>query len=142
MSMSFFRNIALLTLVLGVGYFVTLSRDRLPFAAKDDVPAASTMPQVAGVSDWKTVPEMEEILSSDQEKRLLAGRKLVERVGVEAALEILEHSPLPHTGEGHLVVHQIGFHAYRTYGLEAINHCKDYFLFACYHGAIIEAAGE
>ncbi len=56
------------------------------------------------------VPEMKDILDpSNQEKRLKAARKLVERVGVEQALEILEHSPLPHTGEGHLVVHQIGF---------------------------------
>ncbi|MBI2017427.1 hypothetical protein HYS92_00090 [Candidatus Daviesbacteria bacterium] len=58
------------------------------------------------------VPEMKDILDpTDQEKRLLAARKLVERVDVEEALEILEHSALPHTGEGHLVVHQIGFYA-------------------------------
>lgn len=86
------------------------------------------------------VPELAEILGPEQETRLLATRKLVERVGVEQALEILERSPLPHTGEGHLAVHQIGFHAYKQYGLDSILHCKDYFLFACYHGAIIEAA--
>ena len=88
------------------------------------------------------VPEMAEILGPDQETRLKAGRKLVERVGVEQALEILNNSPLPHTGEGHLVVHQIGFYAYRKYGVDAILHCKDYFLYACYHGAIIEAASK
>src|SRR3989338_5954431 len=88
----------------------------------------------------KEIPELAEILGPDQETRLKAGRKLVERVGVEDALEILEHSDLPHTGEGHLVVHQIGFFAYQKYGLDAILHCKDYFLQACYHGAIIEAA--
>ena len=67
---------------------------------------------------------------------------MVERIGVDQALEVLERSPLPHTGEGHLVVHQVGFHAYRVYGPEAMLHCKDYFLYACYHGAIIEAATD
>src|SRR3989338_11017787 len=90
----------------------------------------------------KEIPELAEILGPDQETRLKAGRKLVERVGVEDALEILEHSDLPHTGEGHLVVHQIGFFAYQKYGKEGILKCKDYFLFACYHGVIIEEAGE
>ena len=66
-------------------------------------------PTVKSAVDYKDVPEMAEILGPDQETRIKAGRKLVERVGVEDALEILEHSPLPHTGEGHLVVHQIGF---------------------------------
>ena len=89
------------------------------------------------------VPEMKDILDpSDQDKRLKAARKLVERVDVEKALEILEHSALPHTGEGHLVVHQIGFYAYQKYGVDSILKCKDYFLYACYHGAIIEAASD
>ena len=101
-------------------------------------------PETAKVlASWQDVPEMKEILDpQDQEKRLKAGRRLVERVGVEDALEILEHSPLPHTGEGHLVVHQIGFYAYQTFGVESILKCKDYFLYACYHGAIIEAASD
>ena len=90
----------------------------------------------------QNVPEMKEILSDDQTTRLAATRKLAERVGVEESLEILEHSTLPHTGEGHLAVHQIGFYAYQKYGLESILHCKDYFLYACYHGAIIEAATD
>ncbi len=97
---------------------------------------------VAGESKAEDVPELKEILGGDQETRLTAARKLVERVDVEKALEILEHSSLPHTGEGHLVVHQIGFYAYKTYGVDAILKCKDYFLYACYHGAIIEAASS
>lgn len=101
----------------------------------------NNLPSVKSAST-ALVPEMEVILGSDQNKRLEAARKLVERVGVEESLEILEHSSLPHTGEGHLVVHQIGFYAYKKYGLESILKCKDYFLFACYHGAIIEAAGD
>lgn len=92
--------------------------------------------------DVASVPEMSEILSVDQKTRLDATRRLAERVGVEQALEILEHSSLPHTGEGHLAVHQVGFHAYKIYGTEAILYCKDYFLYACYHGAIIEAASD
>ena len=94
------------------------------------------------IVNTQTVPELKDILSDDQTKRLLATRKLAERVGVEQALEILEHSALPHTGEGHLAIHQIGFYAYQTYGVDAILKCKDYFLFACYHGAIIEAASN
>lgn len=101
----------------------------------------TSSPQVMAATDYQDVPEMVEILAPDQETRIKAGRKLVERVGVEEALEILEHSPLPHTGEGHLVVHQIGFYAYQKFGAEGILKCKDYFLFACYHGVIIEAAG-
>ena len=100
-------------------------------------------PSPATVStSFTDVPEMKEILGQDQEKRLKATRKLVERVDVEKALEILEQSPLPHTGEGHLAVHQVGFYAYKKYGVDAILKCKDYFLYACYHGAIIEAASD
>lgn len=88
------------------------------------------------------VPELAQILSPDQKIRLEAARKLVERVDVEEALEILQNSDLPHTGEGHLVVHQIGFYAYGKYGVDSILKCKDYFLYACYHGTIIEAASD
>ena len=95
------------------------------------------------IASYKDQPEMKDILyPADQTKRLKAARKFVERVDVEAAMEILEHSPLPHTGEGHLVVHQIGFYAYQKYGAESILKCKDYFLYACYHGTIIEAASD
>ena len=96
----------------------------------------------AGIEPTKEIPEMTEILGNDQEIRLKATRKLVERVGVEEALEILEHSTLPHTGEGHLAVHQVGFYGYQKYGVNSILLCKDYFLYACYHGAIIEAATD
>ena len=101
-------------------------------------PKPAPPPQVVAVTD--KIGELKEILGPDQTTRLLATRKLVERVGVEAALEILKNSGLPYTGEGHLAVHQIGFHAYKVYGKDAVLHCKDYFLSACYHGAIIEAA--
>ena len=87
--------------------------------------------------------DLKEVLeSTSQDVRLKAARRLVEKVDVEKALEILEHSTLPHTGEGHLVVHQIGFYAYQKYGTDSILKCKDYFLYACYHGAIIEAASD
>ncbi len=88
------------------------------------------------------VPELSDILSPNQETRLKGARALAERVGVEEALEILKNSGLPSTGEGHLAVHQVGFYAYKKYGKDAILHCKDYFLNACYHGAIIEAASD
>ena len=88
------------------------------------------------------VPELRDILASDQTARLKGARALAERVGVDEALEIVKDSGLPFTGEGHLAVHQIGFVAYEKYGVDAILHCKDYFLSACYHGAIIEAASD
>ncbi len=103
---------------------------------------APNLSSPANTEGEEEVPEMAEILSQDQTTRIAATRRLAERVGVEKSLEILENSDLPHTGEGHLAVHQVGFHAYKLYGREAILHCKDYFLYACYHGAIIEAAGD
>lgn len=104
--------------------------------------AQSVKAQVKAAYTAQNVPELSEILNGDQNVRLNATRRLTERVGVEEALEILEHSSLPNTGEGHLAVHQVGFYAYRKHGLEAILKCKDYFLYACYHGAIIEASGD
>ncbi|MBI2594186.1 hypothetical protein HYW39_00650 [Candidatus Curtissbacteria bacterium] len=90
----------------------------------------------------QNIPELADILSPDQEKRLKATRTLAERVGVEEALEIMKNANLPATGETHLAVHQIGFYAYKKYGKDSILHCKDYYLNACYHGAIIEAASD
>lgn len=125
--------------MLGAGY--ALGSSKIP--AKSETPSSTEASKEASkpATSWQNEPEMKEILDpSNQEVRLKAGRRLVERVGVEQALEILEHSPLPHTGEGHLVVHQIGFYAYQKFGVDSILKCKDYFLYACYHGAIIEAA--
>jgi hypothetical protein len=87
-------------------------------------------------------PELAIILSNNKDARLSATRSLAERVGVEQSLEVLKDSGLPFTGEGHLAVHQIGFYAYKKYGFDSILHCKDYYLYACYHGAIIEAATD
>ena len=111
-------------------------------AVKSQIDDEQTQPPVKSLVDVNEVAEMNDILGDDQKTRLEAARRLVERVGVGDALEILEKSSLPHTGEGHLVVHQIGFYAYKKYGLDSILHCKDYFLYACYHGAIIEAASN
>ncbi|MBI4092141.1 MAG: hypothetical protein HY427_02995 [Candidatus Levybacteria bacterium] len=128
------KIIALLLLIVALVVIVRFSPNVAP---------VKTASEKTTSLDYKDHPEMTDILDpADQEKRLKAGRKLVERVDVEAALEILEHSPLPHTGEGHLVVHQIGFYAYKKYGLDSILKCKDYFLYACYHGTIIEAASN
>lgn len=126
------RLLVLVLLVAGVGYFLSKYS---PTSINKSANIQSTNPQ--------NIPEMADILQTqDQDKRLKAARKLVERVGVEDALEILEHSQLPHTGEGHLAVHQIGFYAYQKYGVDSILHCRDYFLYGCYHGAIIEAASD
>ena len=139
-----FLPIILITLIVCLFYFLTNVRFpsismsiKIDNAVKTDKNLKKNI-----LSQDQNVPEMKDILGSDQTARLKAARKLVERVGVERALEILEHSALPHTGEGHLVVHQIGFYAYKKYGTDAILKCKDYFLYACYHGAIIEAASD
>lgn len=130
-TLNILRLISVALILVGIGYALYNFRP----VAKSETNKT--------LASWQNVPEMEDILDpADQEKRLKAGRRLVERVGVEDALEILEHSPLPHTGEGHLVVHQIGFYAYQTYGVDSILKCKDYFLYACYHGTIIEAASD
>ena len=133
------KRLLLLGLILGIGSQLYIGRS--PTSTQPVAPP-QTAPAVKSAVNEKDVPEMKDILSDNQETRLKAGRRLVERVGVEEALEILEHSTLPHTGEGHLVVHQIGFYAYQKYGSEGILKCKDYFLFACYHGVIIEAASD
>lgn len=127
--------LTLLTLwIVGPKVTITVPKEIQTIFAKKDTPSP-TKPS-------GEIPELKDILGSNQTIRLKAARKLVERVGVEQALEILEKSSLPHTGEGHLVVHQIGFYAYKKYGIDAILKCKDYFLYACYHGAIIEAASD
>lgn len=113
------------------------------FYAKQNTPTVLSEVKEEVKNQAEEVPELKDILNTqDQELRLKATRKLVERVDVEKALEILEHSTLPHTGEGHLAVHQIGFYAYQKYGVDSILKCKDYFLYACYHGTIIEAASD
>lgn len=141
-------------LILFVGLFVVfmglnlfLKNTNLPsisITIKIDNPKKDTtvLSATSEAPKEEEVPEMKDILGSDQTVRLTATRKLVERVDVEKALEILEHSALPHTGEGHLAVHQVGFYAYKKYGIDSILKCKDYFLYACYHGAIIEAASD
>src|SRR5437773_12338438 len=67
------------------------------------------------------IPELTDILDfSNKPKQVKAVNTLVERVGVEQALDILYKSPLPKTGEGHLLVHQIGLYAYKKYGADAM----------------------
>lgn len=126
--------------------FPKLSNQDLVKFAPNIATTLASEPTLGGSAKFIYTPdniaELGEILADNQETRLKAARRLVARVGVEQALEVLEHSALPHTGEGHLAVHQIGFYAYQKYGLDAILKCKDYFLFACYHGAIIEAASD
>lgn len=133
------RLLIFLGLLIFIGYQISTIKTLTP---KPGQIVQGTASQVNFYTP-ENVPELKDILDpSDQEKRLKAGRKLVERVDVDQALEILEHSALPHTGEGHLVVHQVGFYAYQKYGTDSILKCKDYFLYACYHGAIIEAASD
>lgn len=130
---SFLRYLIVIMLTAGITYSYTNKPLNQKVALSNEVKKESA----------EEIPEMKDILNPEnQEVRLTATRKLVERVDVEKALEILERSPLPHTGEGHLAVHQIGFYAYKKYGLDSILKCKDYFLYACYHGAIIEAASD
>ncbi len=89
------------------------------------------------------VPEISLILNSNnQDFKQKEARALAERLGPDKALELLNNSGIPFTGEGHIIIHEIGYVAYHKWGKEALLHCKDYFLYACYHGAIIEAAAS
>ncbi len=134
---TFLRYLTVVMITAGLSYSFFTPKPSSPVEIK--TAAVAEAKQEAA----EEIPEMKDILNTEsQEKRLTAARKLVERVDVEKALDILEKSTLPHTGEGHLVVHQIGFFAYKKYGVDAILKCKDYFLYACYHGAIIEAASD
>jgi len=136
------RTLLIITLVSLSLFF--LSNTKFPsvnISVKIDSPKKEADVK-ANTSPQEETPEMKDILGTDQDTRLKATRKLVERIGVEKAQEILERSSLPHTGEGHLAIHQIGFYAYKKYGLDSILMCKDYFLYACFHGAIIEAASD
>ena len=142
------KNPPLVFLIIGFIIGLVYFKDNFSIVRKTNI----NSPKVATATDIKTdfkintekdVPELKDILqTTDQDLRLKTTRKLVERVDVEQALEILEHSSLPHTGEGHLAVHQIGFYAFQKYGVDSMLKCKDYFLYACYHGAIIEAASD
>lgn len=113
-------------------YFVSLSLKTKFEAKTSSVKSQST----------QDIPELKGLLSLNQATRLKAAKALAERVGPDAALEIANKSGMPYTGEGHLAVHEIGFVAYKKFGVNAILHCKDYYLYACYHGAIIEAATD
>lgn len=94
------RVLVIILLIAGLSFILS----KYSPAQKDQ--EVKNQQQKTAVSSYKDHPEMKDILNpADQTKRLKAARKFVERVGVEDALEILEHSPLPHTGEGHLVVH-------------------------------------
>ena len=136
---SFLKYLMVVMITAGISYSYYTNKSPIPNQLDIKTSVAAEVKKESP----EEIPEMKDILNTEnQELRLTAARKLVERVDVEKALDILEKSTLPHTGEGHLVVHQIGFHAYRKYGTDAILKCKDYFLYACYHGAIIEAASD
>ncbi len=142
-----FKNTPLIFLFIGFLVGLVYFKEHFEITVKPKVnnPAVASIKDVKEIKNYteSEVPELKDILQTEsQDTRLKAARKLVERVDVEQALEILERSTLPHTGEGHLVVHQIGFYAYQKYGIDSMLKCKDYFLYACYHGAIIEAASD
>lgn len=92
----------------------------------------------------RDVPEIVKILDpvTGEDEQLRATRALAERVGPKEALALLKDSGLPYTGEGHFAVHQVGYVAWERFGEKALLHCEDYFLYACYHGAVIEAANS
>lgn len=69
-------------------------------------------------------------------------RKLIERIGPEAAQEALYRSGLPFDGETHLLNHTVGDYLYEKDKEGGIALCKDYFLSSCYHQYILRAIGE
>lgn len=69
-------------------------------------------------------------------------RRLTERLDSHEVLDVLRRSGLPLTGDSHLLVHEVGYAAYRRYRNEALTRCTSDFLYACYHGVVIQAIAE
>lgn len=136
MKLSFLIITLVLSLLIGGGLgFV--------YFEKGDVIQNKFFAKTAENKNAGDVPELAKILNSgDQDGQLKATRALAERVGPDQALEILKNSGLPFTGEGHFAIHQVGYVAYEKFGVDALLHCRDYYLYACYHGAMIEASNH
>lgn len=88
-------------------------------------------------------PELKELLA---EKNPLLQAKIVramaEKYGPRETLRIMLHSGLPFTGETHLLVHETGDIAYEKFGEDALKHCDESFLSACFHGVLINMMGD
>ncbi len=88
-------------------------------------------------------PEVAELLA---EKNPTVQAKIVRRMaetyGPTEALDYMQRSGLPFTGETHLLVHEIGYVAYERYGEDALQYCNESFLSACYHGVILNLLAD
>jgi plastocyanin len=100
-------------------------------------PAAAS-PAAAG-----TPAEITQLLSEkDSAKQAKIVRAMAEKYGTLETLAYMRASGLPFTGETHLLVHEVGNVAYEKYGDQALQHCDDSFLSACYHGVILNELGD
>ena len=88
-------------------------------------------------------PEMKQLLAeTDTTKQAEIVKEMAEKYGPKQALQFMEKSGLPYTGETHLLVHQIGTVAYEKYGDDALLYCDESFLAACYHGVVLNELAE
>ena len=91
----------------------------------------------------QTVPkEVMEILNlEDETKQRALIQSLLEKYGEEKTQELLKEAGLPFTGKTHFLIHEVGDFVFKKYADDALPHCKDYFLSACYHQVIINQIG-
>lgn len=63
-------------------------------------------------------------------------------VGPDIAVELLNASELPRSGQTHLLAHRIGEIAYELYGIDALPHCQNDMFSGCTHGLILTATAD
>lgn len=75
----------------------------------------------------------------DERKQFELMRDLAMRAGPEMAVELLNESRLPKSGQTHLIAHIIGQVAYQMYKEKSLPVCGDDMLNGCAHGLIMVA---
>lgn len=87
--------------------------------------------------------ELKQLLAEkNTKKQAKIVRAMAEKYGPREALQLMQRSGLPQTGETHLLVHEIGNVAYERYGQSALLYCDESFLSACYHGVVLNEIGD
>ncbi|MEK7534024.1 MAG: hypothetical protein AAB600_01675 [Patescibacteria group bacterium] len=95
------------------------------------------------VNNKKVSSEISAIVETNNlDKQVALYKKLIARVGPEAAQEELLYSGLSFDGQTHLLNHTVGDYLYDKYKTSGLAFCKDYFLSSCYHGFVIRAVAD
>lgn len=78
----------------------------------------------------------------DGDKQVKLMRQLVYEMGPKSAIDFLNNSSIPKSGQAHLLSHQIGEVAYDLYKTNAFDYCEQDMLNGCTHGLIIAAVSD